>query len=485
MLDRLTSFVRIVVLAVGGLALCWPAFGQQLDLSPDIPLRSSTTYQLLGRLQDYNLLLLKENDQFLVQAFDDKMRRAWSRDIVLERKTTDLLEVINDGQHIALFYHYKYKGEVHVQVRTYDADMTLLDSTLIKQYERRPFAPTPKLYCSQNKNKVAIVNVANDSKLEIQLFDRAQDTVLLDMVYSPLEFSYRNDFFDFIVDDEGGMHLILTKDNRKPKQAFNRLEITSFSPNAQDFKQYSIDFQGRLWYELALLYDNRNRQLLGAGFASQKSGAEAHEVFYLRVAPRSNDTSVLVFTPFDPDYLTLLLGRNLDKNVGLSSVDIQQLIPRIDGGLLLVAERTRRYVRNVNTYYSMYNRAPNAVQVDYHFDEVLLFSLHPDGRVHWNEVLHKKQYSQDDDGEFSSFYLMLNRSNLRFLYNDAIQRHTTAYEYVVSPSGQLVRNSLFNTKRYRLMLRMQDAYQVSADEVIVPSEYKSRLKLLKMTFGTN
>lgn len=475
-------YLTLLLLAIAFFSVCTPLEAQRLDLSPEIPMRSSTEFSIIGRVQDYNLVLLQENDKFQVLAFDEEMSRAWERDIVLERKSTDLLDVVTDGRSIAMYYYYKHRGEVFLQVRRYDERMMLIDSSQIKQFDRRPFSPTPKLYVSQNKQKVAFVNVQSDSKLEIQLYDAQLDSTIIDMVYSPVGFSHRNDFFDFLVDDEGGMHVILTKDNKKIKQAFNRLEVTSFAPNSQNFRQYNLDFQGRLWYDMELTYDNRNQQIIGAGFASTKSGAEAHEVFYLRLPQTESDSNMLVFTPFDPDYLTLLLGRNLDKNIGLSEVDIRQIIPRIDGGVLLVAERNRRYIRNVNSYYSMYNRSQNAVQVDYHHDEVLLFSLHPDGQIHWNEVLHKKQYSQDDDGEYSSFFLMLNRSNLRFIYNDAIQRHTTAYEYVVSPSGQMVRNSLFNTKRYRLMLLMRDACQVSSDAVLIPSEYKSRLKLLQMTF---
>ena len=76
----------------------------------------------------------------------------------------------------------------------------------------------------------------------------------------------------------------------------------------------------------------------------------------------------------------------------------------------------------------------------------------------------------------------MNRSKIRFLYNDAIKRSDTVYEYVVAGNGELERNSLFNTNEDKLMLRMLDAVQVSSNVIIIPSERRSSVKLVKMTF---
>ena len=44
--------------------------------------------------------------------------------------------------------------------------------------------------------------------------------------------------------------------------------------------------------------------------------------------------------------------------------------------------------------------------------------MHPDGSNHWEKVLHKKQYSQDDDAAYSSYFLLKTPTALRVIFND-------------------------------------------------------------------
>jgi hypothetical protein len=215
---------------------------------------------------------------------------------------------------------------------------------------------------------------------------------------------------------------------------------------------------------------------------SDKSAVEAHGVFYMNVKPSDTKTPTIIFTPFDNEHLTLVLGKVIKKNVGFGDVSVQKIIPRSDGGTLMIAERNRKYVRNTTNYSSYYGRNLNPVQTDYYFNEILLYSFNPDGTLHWKEILHKKQFSQDDNGAFSSFFLFFNRTNLRLIYNDAIKSTGTVYEYVVKGNGEADRASLFNTKPYKFMLKMTEALQVSNNALLIPSERRSQLRLVRLTF---
>jgi transketolase len=112
----------------------------------------------------------------------------------------------------------------------------------------------------------------------------------------------------------------------------------------------------------------------------------------------------------------------------------------------------------------------------------LVFSIHPDGELHWKDILHKKQYSQDDGAMYSSYFLLKTRSNLRFLYNDEIKQESTVNEYILTGKGTPDRKNIMNTQGVELMLVMKNATQVSADEVIIPSERRRQLKLIKLTY---
>jgi hypothetical protein len=83
---------------------------------------------------------------------------------------------------------------------------------------------------------------------------------------------------------------------------------------------------------------------------------------------------------------------------------------------------------------------------------------------------------------FSSFFLFKSPTNLRLLFNDEIKYENTVSEYVVNGLGGFERKSLLSTENLELKLRFRDALQVSATEVIVVSERRNRLKLVKLQY---
>ena len=112
----------------------------------------------------------------------------------------------------------------------------------------------------------------------------------------------------------------------------------------------------------------------------------------------------------------------------------------------------------------------------------IFLSIDGNGNLDWSEVLHKKQYSHDDDGVFSSFFLFKNPSRLRLVYNDEISSENTVSEYVVQSDGQYQRKSVLSTEYVRLQLRFKDAIQISSNAFVVPSQRSLRLNLVKIEY---
>jgi hypothetical protein len=120
--------------------------------------------------------------------------------------------------------------------------------------------------------------------------------------------------------------------------------------------------------------------------------------------------------------------------------------------------------------------------VDYYYDDVFAISIHPDGQEHWKQIMHKKQYSQDDDAAYSSYFLLKTPSALRVIFNDEAKYETTVSEYVLTGGGKADRNAVMSTESQKLRLRFRDAVQVAANELIVLSESRSKLKLVRVTY---
>ena len=77
--------------------------------------------------------------------------------------------------------------------------------------------------------------------------------------------------------------------------------------------------------------------------------------------------------------------------------------------------------------------------VDYFYEDLFVLAFYPDGNLHWNTILHKKQYSQDDEGVFSSYFLFKTPAFLRLIFNDEIKFENTgcvsAKGYRPAPNG--------------------------------------------------
>jgi hypothetical protein len=130
-------------------------------------------------------------------------------------------------------------------------------------------------------------------------------------------------------------------------------------------------------------------------------------------------------------------------------------------------------------------RLPNSAnrQAEYHYDDIILVSVAPDGTTDWKEVLYKRQYSRDDGGDQSSFFIMKSPEFLRFIYNDEIKPNNSISEYVLLRDGENKRNSVLDTDGYGVRLMFRNSLQVNSNEVIVPSIRKRVLRLVRIRYG--
>ena len=120
--------------------------------------------------------------------------------------------------------------------------------------------------------------------------------------------------------------------------------------------------------------------------------------------------------------------------------------------------------------------------VDYYHEDLVVYSINPDGSIHWFDVLRKKQFSQDDLAVYSSYFVFSTPTHLRLLYNDEIRNNSSVSEYIVTPDGRSDRNAVMSTEYQKLRLRFKDAVQVGGREVVVPSDRNSKFNLVKIAY---
>ncbi|MCB0657040.1 MAG: hypothetical protein KDC57_12935 [Saprospiraceae bacterium] len=458
------------------------AFSQRISISDEVQLHNDISYDILGRYDDRILLFRDKVNKQEIQFFDDQMRLRNSKELELEDRRVIMLGVTRNPDFFSLIYYYRRKSNLYIAVQQFDGKAQPIDTMrIVKVLENVFLMPDYKMTISEDRTKVAIFSSDREREMDVFVVDLihfgllGEQTLLFDDVI------LRRDFRSIEVSNEGMVCIILEKDNTVFKSADHLLKTFFLNPLTKEITSLDIPVTDRITVDMHFQWDNENLCLAGAGLYSDRSFDRAQGFFSLRYC--LNDASIAMqFHPFTEDILVDIYGKTVEEKKGIEEVEVQDILLREDGGMILIGEIKKEFARR-----SFYGDRPYASSgygylSDYQYEDLILYSIQPNGDLQWTSVLHKKQYSHDDEAIYSSYFVFKNPSKVRLVFNDEISKENTVSEYVLRGNGEMLRNSLFNTEYQRLQLRFRDAVQISSTEFIVPSQRQLRLSLVKVDY---
>lgn len=462
------------------------ARAQTLTVSDELAMRSDTRYDLIGKLGGQVLLLQDRENKHLLTAYDRGMRQSWEKELELRGRNIRVLESVarQDGQGFYLLYMFRERGKNHLQLDRYNPAGNLQDSVTLIDFGLFISNPEDKIFRSEDETKLLVLFVEQQSEVRYLTIDLEKMELLYDRLLKPERFFFNDDFLQAEVSDEGDMFFIIERYNFRSKRKDHSFLIYQFRAQDMGVASYDINLGDSLTYDIYFRYDNQYQQLKAGGLYSTKDLTRANGYFTLKIDPEKPRDWSLVFQAFPMNLIENVTEKRVNKkNPSIDELSVRNVVLRQDGGTVIITERNRQLERRSNAARAqMINNFGVRPLIDYHYNELIAFSVHPDGSPHWTNILHKKQYSQDDGGVYSSYLLMRSPSSLRFLFNDEIRFENTVSEYVMNGRGEFDRNSLFHTRDLDLRLRFRDGIQVSSNEIILPSEHRNKLRLVKMTY---
>lgn len=252
-----------------------------------------------------------------------------------------------------------------------------------------------------------------------------------------------------------------------------------------------IDASNKLFPDVHLDYNNFNGNVVITGLSHERKSNAATDYFFInKHISEFKEFEKPYYLSFGEKFIAELYGKKVGKEKELKDFYINEVILRQDGGFLLVLEMDKDFSRR-SAFAS-----PTSMQRDQNFfgggrgwtdhynEDVAIIAVKGDGIEHWRTIMYKKQFSQDDNGVYSSFFVFKTPSRLKLLYNDEIKNNNTASEYIIDPLGKYERNSLLNTDYQNLKLRFKDAVQISNKAILVPSEKGYNLRLVKIEYSS-
>ncbi len=453
-----------------------------------------TGYSILGKNKNGDILIYKKyrfKDE--IDVYDKNMSFKRRKEIGIKDSDHETLEFYKSGDYIFQFYTHRDNKMLYLHVQQYTTDLdkkgdpVLLDSISqrlgenfsdykVIQARTTPYYLIYKHELSNNRIDKLFTLVMDENMRIIQ-----NTTVNLpDIQFTPVlvrsfisedgmpVMLYRNDDFQCKSDKTAVQYIYVL-----PKGGTGAI-LTEMAGTAYCYEEMNFGF------------DNAHQQIISVHFlkADQKDNMIGYQ--YTLIDPETGGIQLSHEYIFPPETQDDIIGMSKERNsTNIPVYQIGSILPRADGGALVVAEYYDKTVENFEftNYDPYYGYRTSVRQVEfYEYDDILLFSIKPDGTPSWNTVIRKKQVSREDRGVNSSYALVNIKDKCIFIFNEDIEQNANVLEYVMTASGELDRNSLFNANQQEVQIRPSSAEQVSYNEIVIPSIYKKSLSFVKIKF---
>lgn len=469
------------------LSISFQIEAQKVTVAKEINVRSDYTYEILGNIEDHIILFRDKGNEYIAEVFDRNLSHILSREILFEKSRLNILGTSKTDTSWTIFYTYKEKKYDVLRSRTLDYKGDVIDSLTIAQIPREYGRDKTLMAISKNKTKILFFSRAKGERINLQLVDAEVDTfpTLWQKTIVLPEYRLRSDFRKIMVTDFGTVCVLLEDEVSNS----NKHHLAIIEVDGQEGTLLSkVYYDGVYSTDMYVDFDNINRRIIIVGLYNKDRSDHAEGYYFLnRRLDELEEVQSFNQVPFGLDFIAEVYGKKIGKAKELKNYTIEDLLIRRDGGFVFFAEMNRRYNRRsaFGGGNGRYNGSPYRGRgwTDYYNEDVIALSTFPDGNEHWRTILYKKQFSQDDEGMYSSYFLFKTPSRLKLLYNDEIKKDNTVSEYILDPLGNYNRNSVLSTEYQRLKLRFRDAVQISSSELIVPSERSYNLSLVKIDFG--
>jgi hypothetical protein len=457
---------------------------QTLSISEEIYIGNAEGYGIIGKMNDRILFFSLDDNKVKVKSFDTKLHKVWDRDIEPDRKNqSKVLEVLGSRQDFNVIYQYRKKGHNYIKAHKYDAQVKLLDSVTIRDWGKDLISPTFKTVYSEDRKVILVYEIVGNDHINALAvsFDSLRPIWYKSFDFRNWDYD-RDNYTQIIISNQAEAFFIKEEENRGGSLEKHRVVIKRFSENED--KEFDLPLKDVYGIDMKFSYDNANQSLKGAGVYSLKNFTKAQGYYTLSITPQYTDYKI-TYQLFDDTFVSAVVGKKVTDNKGLNDLTVREIVHKRDGGMLAIYEQVREIERQTNPAMSgrMWFRGDRIRgATDYYYDNILAISVTNTGITDWKSIFYKKQMSQDDDARFCSYFLVKTPSALRFQFNDEIERATTVSEYVLNGIGENERHTIFNTEGQNVSLRFRDAMQVAANEVIVPSDDRRRVRLVKIFY---
>ena len=459
---------------------------QKVTVADEINIRNDFAYDILGQVEDNIILYRNKGMDHYINVYDKNLRFKKEKELLFEKKKVKMHYIVPRDSFFNIVYSYKVRDTIHYKLNEYDQNALLTDSLTIEKVVDKDIPKHYRYVTSEDKSKSVLFAHEKGKILYMKIIDNNLKQKIWEAEVELKNINLRKDFRKVIVTNDGMVLYLFEQDNSRFRREDHLLTLLGFQ-NGGIVLTSLINLNDVVSCDLEMAYNNTSGNIVIAGLSSEKNVNAATDYYFInKHINQYVGFEKVDFMTLDQNFIREVYGKKKNKEKELKDFSVNNLLLRQDGGFLMVCEMSREYQRR--TAFNSVSRSSrdyspgNRGWTDHYNEDIVMISVHPDGKEHWKNILYKKQFSQDDNAAFSSFFMFQTPSRLKVIYNDEIKNNNTVSEYVLNPLGQHERNSLLSTDYQNLRLRFRDAIQLSNYQILVPSEKSYNLRLVKIEY---
>lgn len=260
--------------------------------------------------------------------------------------------------------------------------------------------------------------------------------------------------------------------------------ILKLKPGATAFEAKELQLGDRYATSGYTKIDNQNGKVYFGGFYSNEKNGNFDGLIYASYDIAEDKYTVQRFISFDSELAGQTSARR--KEHAFDNYIVRQLIAKNDGGFVLISEinfiTTRSSFAPGFGYYSFYTPYMSSTVREYHYNDIMALSYNKDGVREWSSFILKQQYSQEDDGVFSSYALLNSGGTLAFLYNDFDIRHSRIQLSTVGADGRTETHGLAAAGNDNPDWLPRSSKQIAGRVMLVPCFRKKQICFARVEF---
>jgi hypothetical protein len=427
--------------------------------------------------------------KYKITCFNNNLTIKWSKKIepLNETEKLETISIINGQVALVKSYFSEKENKLNIQISRLDENGVELKNP----------QPAGSILFSKGSNldKIKVIASSDNQLYAILQNEKLQNgqqrlhgiivktdyTIFrqfaIDISYPEKNFNYEN----WLLSDRGDFILeasYYSKEDNEKRKRWDAYKLFVSSYNGNMAQEYAINTSNVELNGSAIAYDKINQKLVLAGFYTDKAIGKSG-IVYATLKLNGTDSLHIIRQPISESTLSrMLAGQNLDRSyAGIENLNIEKLILRNDGGVVMVSEIS--YVTDYSYFdYFTQNYIRN---YEYHFNNVIALSVNADGTIDWDAVLRKNQVSTNDYGKYASFSLAQTDSDISLIYNTRADRNNAVSYFSIQNNGQSDSKEIIKPED-RILIIPFAAKQISADELVVPCWNRKKMLMAKFTF---